>query len=121
MPNEQNKDKNEEQELSIKKHLEKKKSESLSREEYFERIKPHILEKSFRIEMFYDEENKIFIIQGDANGLEAFGQSIISAGIREKVGYHNHWDRRRVTDMNVKEVIVRRVASYNQHQKADSD
>jgi hypothetical protein len=89
----------------------------MSREEYFERIKPYIVQGgSFRLEMIYDAEKDIFIIQGDENGLKRFGESVLSAAHREKAGYDSHWDESTTTFINVQEIIVRRVDSYEDTQ-----
>jgi hypothetical protein len=95
--------------------LEKPKPENISQEEYFERIKPFIIQgETFRLEMIYDAEKHVFIIQGDENGLKRFGESVLGAAHpAEKAGYHTHWDQSTTTLINVSEVIVRRVDSYS--------
>jgi hypothetical protein len=95
----------------MREQFEKRKTESMSREEYFERIKPYIVKgEPFRLEMIYDTQKDIFIIQGDENGLKRFGESVLGAAHPdEKTGYHTHWDNSTTTYMNVKQVIVQRV------------
>lgn len=89
-------------------------------EEFFERIKPYVIEKPFRLEMFYIPEKDLFVIQGDENGLRSLGQTILSLA-NDPPGHHTHWDKFRTTYMNVKEVLTQRVKSYSEDDSAEQN
>jgi hypothetical protein len=99
---------------TMEEYINKKKAESMTKEEYFERIKPHIIRMPFRLEMIYIPEKDMFIIQGDENGLKRLGESILGvAHPAEVAGFHVHWDRSTTTYINIKQLIVQRVNTDN--------